>query len=178
MAKCYTQKSRKEYVCSKCGRTIQCGEQYHRIVENFHKDRIRCNHCKPERSELTGSEYLQWLYDFQDHLDDRYDLESEDVKDEIYSEIENMKSDLEERLENIPEQLRDADAGYTLQERIDSLDEALSSLDSLDFPDKEEFADEDSHNEDPDWEGYDKDGYDQAVSEFGCEISGIVEGIC
>lgn len=145
MAQLTTQKARKVYQCSKCGRTIAVGETYYKIVERFSKPKCRCSDCRPARSELTSSDYLSWLYDLQDNLTDRFDFTEDGSKDELYSEIENMRDELQERFDNIPEQFQEGDAACTLQERIDSLDEALDELDSYDYPDKEddEFQEED-----------------------------------
>ena len=145
MAKCYSQKSRKEYTCSKCGKTISKGEMYYRIVENFRADRIRCCNCRPERSELTGSDYYQWLYNLQDHLSEMFELDNEGAANDVISELEDQKSELEDRLESIPEQLRDGDAGTTLQERIDALGDAIDELENLEYPDEDddEYEEED-----------------------------------
>ena len=169
MAKVKTQKSRKEYKCSKCGATINIGDTYHKIVEQFRQPRVRCAKCKPERSELTNSEYYSWLYDLQDHFEERYDLRSEDGKDEIYSELENMRDELQSRLDNMPEQLQYAPTGEMLQERIDCIDNAISELDNLDFPDKEDFNDENNTEEENEQE------YQDALDEF---ETNIIDAIC
>lgn len=138
MAKCYSQKARKEYVCNKCGKPIHKGDQYFKIEAMYAKTKYRCCDCKPERSELTSSEYLSWLYDLQDHVSERYDLRSEEGKDELYSELENMRDDLQGHLDDMPEQLQAVGSGEILSTRIDSLDSAMSTIEDLEFPDEED----------------------------------------
>lgn len=173
MAKVHTQKSRKEYKCSKCGNTINIGEEYHKIVEQFRAPRIRCCKCKPERSELTSSEYYSWLYDLQDHLEERYDLRTEEGKDELYSELDNMRDELQCKLDNIPEQLQYAPAGETIQERIDTLESAMSEMDNLDFPDEED----EEYNDEEKTEEENKQWYQDALDDFENELIEIINNI-
>lgn len=154
MAKSYYQKARKEYKCSKCGKVINPGDHYYKIEEMYRATRYRCEHCKPERSELTGSEYYSWLWDLQDHLEERYDLRSEECKDELYSELENVRDELQDKWDNIPESLQYSPNAEMIQERIDSLDDAMNELDNLEYPEKDEDAEDDSEYEDKldEWE--------------------------
>lgn len=146
MAKAYKQKARKEYTCSKCGRTINKGEEYYKIEAMYSKTKYRCLDCKPERSELTESEYYKWLWDLQDHLEERYDLSTEEGKNELYNELENVRDELQDKLDNMPEQLQYAPTGEMLQERIDAIDDAMNELDNADYPDREDCEDEDDYN--------------------------------
>lgn len=127
MAKVKEQKARKEYVCPKCKRTIAIGEQYKKIVAMYSKPKVVCCNCKIARSELTTSEYYSWLYDFQDNLN----IESLEDVEQILEEIETQKDELEEKYDNIPEQLKDADVGCTLQERIDGLEDAYNEIENI-----------------------------------------------
>ncbi len=138
MAKLTSQKARKEYICSKCQKTISPGETYKKITAMYSKPRIVCNDCKVPRSELTSSEYLAWLYDLQDtfEINDESDVES------LSEELENQVSELQDRFDNIPESLQDGDAGTLLQERIDTLESAISDLEQIDFDDIEEEPDD------------------------------------
>lgn len=143
MAKVLEQKSRKEYICSKCKRTINIGEKYKKIVAMYRKPTVVCCDCKIARSELTTSEYYSWLYDFQDNIN----IETLEDAQEALEEIEMQKDELEEKYDNIPEQLQDADAGCILQERIESLEEAYSEVEAL-INEIENFEDEDAENND------------------------------
>lgn len=127
MAKVLEQKARKEYICSKCKRTINIGEKYKKIVAMYRKPTVVCCDCKIARSELTTSEYYSWLYDFQDNIN----IETLEDAQEALEEIEAQKEELEEKYDNIPEQLQDADAGCILQERIEGLEDAYNELENL-----------------------------------------------
>jgi len=130
MAKVNFIKARKEYRCAKCGRTIKVGEQYYKGTPFHRNPIIRCSTCGLKAWELSSSEYILATNDLKDNWQINYEV-SDGVWDDIYSEVENIKSDCEDRLDNIPEQLQDGDAGITLQERIESLDEALNELNSI-----------------------------------------------
>lgn len=147
MAKAHKQKAKKEYVCTKCGKTINKGEEYYKIEAMYSRTKYRCSNCKPERSELTSSEYYRWLWDLQDHLEDRYDLETEEVKDELYSELEDVRDELQDKLDNMPEQLQYAPTGEMLQERIYAIDDAMNELDNLEYPDREDCEDDEEYND-------------------------------
>lgn len=144
MAKLTTQKARKEYVCERCKRTINKGESYYKIIQQFRPERIRCNDCRPERSE--------------------------EGKDDLYAELESQRDDLQERLDNMSEQLQYAPTGEMLQERIDSIQSAIDDIDGVEYPDKDDYTverddyeDEDEYNEAKE----DKDSeYEDAIDEF------------
>lgn len=191
MAKCYTQKARKEYKCGKCGKVINPGETYFRIEAPHMPTKYRCSCCRPERSELTESEYLQWLYSLQDHLTETYDLESEDAKQELYDELENMRDELQERYDNIPESLQDGSAGEMLQDRISSLEDAMNELDNLEFPEEpnkedynkevevqepEESDDGEAEVED-DAEVEENEEYENAMEDFRNELENYTSSI-
>lgn len=135
MARVYSQKSRKIRKCQKCGREILPGDVYFSAQPYGRREMIRCISCKPERSELTGSDYLAWLYNLQDHLTELYDLTSADSVDELISELEGERDNVEENLNNMPEQLQD---GCILQERIEALESAIDELGELEFPEYDE----------------------------------------
>lgn len=93
---------------------------------------------RPKRSQLTQSGFLATLYDLQD------DGISANCKEDLGAELERVKGAVAEMLEecnssfdNIPEQLQE---GHVLNERIQSLEEAESSLDGVDLDDLDEDA--------------------------------------
>ena len=137
MARVYSQKSRKVRTCQKCGKTINVGDMYFSAQPYGRAEMIRCSCCRPERSEMTSSDYYAWLWNLQDHLSDNYDLTS-DVAEELVSELEGQRDELEEKLYNMPEQLQDSDSGQTLQDRISSLEDAISELENLEYPDEDD----------------------------------------
>ena len=181
MAKAYQQKARKEYKCGKCGATINKGDLYYKIEAMYTPTKYRCCHCKPERSELTSSEYYSWLYNLQDHLNELYDLRSDGVIEDIVSELEDIKSELEEKLENMPEQLQDAEAGSLLQERIQSLEDAINELDYIEYPDYDSVVDDanidEEDLEEDEIEAEKERVYEEALDEYEEQISEIIQNI-
>lgn len=133
------QKSRKEYRCGKCGKVIEASSPYYRITGMYMPTRFRCKDCIPERSELTTSDYLSWLYNMQDHFDDLYDFEGDGILEEISEELSNKADELQGRLDEMPEAFQDtSDAGIQLSERIESLQDAQNEVDCLEYPDRED----------------------------------------
>lgn len=120
---------------------IHKGEPYYWYQFQF-RDKI-ITKTKPSRSALTGSAYLSQVYDLQDNFHQSGTLpDLQDQVEDVKSTLEDMKSELEEKLENIPEQLREANAGTIIQERIDQLDSAISELEGIDFDEDEGDADD------------------------------------
>jgi len=88
---------------------------------------------KPKPSQLTQSEFWGEVYGIQE------DAETEPDFDDIESQIEDLKSRLEdvrdttqEKYDNLPDSLQNGSSGELLQGRVDALDEAISSLESVD----------------------------------------------
>lgn len=88
---------------------------------------------RPARSRLTQSSFLSQLYDIQD--EGYYPDTAEDATstiEDLVSQLENLRDECQENFDNIPEQLQEAFAGETLTMRIDSLDDAINELESID----------------------------------------------
>lgn len=144
--KAYFQTARKEYTCEKCHKTIGKGQKYFRIEGMYMKPRFRCTDCKPERSELTTSDYLAWLWDLQDHLEERYDFSDPDIAEQIAGDLNDKADELQNQLDNMPEQFQEtSDSAMTLQNRIESLQSAASDIECCEYPDEEDdnFQDDD-----------------------------------
>lgn len=122
---------------------IQIGEPYYWWKPRWGPKRKQ--KTPPKRSQLTGSAYLSWLYDFQDETLANFQPKNKDDfearLEEIKQEISAQKEEQEEKLDNMPEQLQEADSGQMIQERIDALENAESELDSIDVPDPEDYDD-------------------------------------
>ena len=135
MGKIYKiEKSRKEYTCSRCGKKIEKGQPYLRGELNFSKPIIRCPKCGLQHWEVTTSEYQLNVGEIVYRWNENYEV-SEDGRDNIISDLEETKDELQDRLDNMPEGLQQGDTGCLLQARIDSLDGAISDLESIDFDD-------------------------------------------
>lgn len=118
---------RKEQKCRKCGTVIPVGGSYYKGELRFSPPIVRCTKCGLKGYEVTTSEYVLNVGRIVEDWQEDFPV-VDGVWEEIASNLEDIKSDCEERLDNIPEQLRDADAGTLLQERIDELDGAIDEL--------------------------------------------------
>lgn len=140
------QKARKDYVCSKCGKTIKKGEEYYKFsLTRFQKLRPLHLQCKPTRSQMTGSEFLSNLYAIEDEM---AALSVEDMEeaqgciDNIVEQLNSLRDETEEKLYNMPDQLQEAPTGELLQGRVDSVEEMISELESIEVDIDEELSKE------------------------------------
>ena len=157
------QKSRKEKVCGRCGKTIPVGSKYFYVDFCSGRTAVRCESCGFKRSETTENYYLQSVYglqeDYEERLHNSTGEDLEDIKNDLVSDLENLRDECQERFDNIPEQLQDGDAGQLLQERIDSLDEVASDVDSTYVQNFEDWREENGYGED-DFESWcEENGY-------------------
>lgn len=123
----YIKQCRKEQKCNKCGSVIPVGGSYYKGELFRMRPIVRCAKCGLKHYEVTTSDYIQNVGRIAEDWQEDYAVE-DGVWDSIAESLEEIKGECEERLENIPEQLRDADAGSTLQERIDTLESAIYEL--------------------------------------------------
>lgn len=141
------QKSRKEYTCGRCRKKIEVGQPYLRGDLNFSRPVIRCCKCGLQPWEVTTSDYQLSVGEIVYRWQDNYDV-SEEGRDSLIADLEEIRDDLQGRLDNMPEGLQEGDAGQLLQERIDCLESAISDLESIDFEiDEDEEMDEDKEIE-------------------------------
>jgi len=158
--------------CDICGEPLIVGEKY-KSVWNYYNSwdmHLGCYNKCP-RSRWESSEYRGQVYDIQDSFD------REDV-DGLLSQLEDLKSEQEDKLENIPEQLRDGNAGSTIQERIDAIDDAISNIESLrdDMDEIRNYEYEDYKDEyetEEDFESFKESELDDKASEIEDELSNI-----
>lgn len=129
--------SRKEWKCSKCGATIAVGEPYLKGELNFSRPIIRCTKCGLESWEVTTSEYQLSVGSILFHWRDDYEV-SEEGRDSLVDDLNNILDELQDRLDSMPEGLQQGDTGVLLQERIDSIESAISDLEDIDFDDEDE----------------------------------------
>lgn len=163
-------KSRKEYKCSKCGKVIPAGSRYYKGEINFGPTIIRCTECGLEHWEVTTSDYQLRAGEIVYRWKENYEA-SQDGIDSITNDLQELCDELQDRLDNMPEGLQDGDVGQLLQERIDTLEDAISEMesididsiqedkfsdyvDSLDFEDDDSDLDEDSLQDYSDAEEY------------------------
>lgn len=147
--------------CGHCGKEIAAGEPY--LWWKFRRSGkyIRCGEtaCAPKGSDLTQSPYFGTLAKIQENLKldgDTLDaLESE--RDDLVEQLNSLRDEQEEKLNNMPEGLQQGSTGELLQERMDTLESAVSDLEGIDFsePDTDEVK----------AEGQTKEEFDAAVAE-------------
>lgn len=135
MGKIYkVEKSRKEYTCGRCGKKIEKGQPYLRGELNFARPIIRCPKCGLQHWEVTTSDYQLSVGEIVYRWRENYEV-SEEGRDSIIADLEEIRDEQQDRLDNMPEGLQQGDTGMLLQDRIDCLESAISDLESIDFED-------------------------------------------
>ncbi len=156
-------KSRKEKVCGRCKQIIPVGSPY--LYVDFYSGRtaVRCTNCGFKPSETTENPYLQRVYEIREDYEEKLnnctgeDLES--IKEDLISDLESLRDEVQERYDNIPEQLQDGDAGQLLQDRIDSVESAMSDIEGVEVQDFDSWRDDNGYGED-DFESWcEENGY-------------------
>jgi len=144
MPRVHTQKAGKDY--PEYG--IAKGDTYY--WWKFRYGGKRKSKTYPRSSQLTQSEYLGWLYDFQEDVAGKLSTDSmeslEQSCQELKDELQEKVDELQEKLDSLPENFQYAGPGEIIQERIDSVQGCFDTLDSLEFLEDEEH-DEDEKSE-------------------------------
>lgn len=111
---------------------------------------------RPRPSQLTQSSFLSQLYTLQESIEDgAFDsFESIEMeRDGLIAELQNLLDECQNSFDNMPEQLQDtSEAGYLLNERIEALEMAVESIESIYIPEEPLSDDE--------WEEYNSDWKD------------------
>jgi gas vesicle protein len=90
----------------------------------------------PRASQLTLSTYFSTLYGIVEEIEDFSTEKAEDLQDfseQIKEQVENLRDDTQDSLDNMPENLQYSPTAELLQERIDSLESAISEIESIDL---------------------------------------------
>lgn len=130
----HVKKSRKDYKCSKCTEIIPKGSSYIRGELNFAPAIIRCVKCGLKSYEVTTSDYIRSVGAIVEDWRNDYSAD-ESGRDCIVEDLANIMDELQDRFDNMPEGLQLGDTGQLLEERIDSLQSAIDSLEYIDFDD-------------------------------------------
>lgn len=132
---------------------VKAGESYYWWQHAFQRKQLSKE--KPTRAQIQNSSFLANLYDLEDSkptIDFNYDDPKESFEalateiESFIESIQELKDECEESLQNMPEHLQETSpAGITLQERIDALDDFISTLETIDasFEENEEQTKED-----------------------------------
>lgn len=131
-------KSARKHVgmCSKCGISILQGEGYIWWKFRFGGKHIRClkPECAPKAQDLTQSEWVSRIADFEDALAEIPSDDAEAAADALESlagEVREFGEEQASKRENMPEQLQDSDVGTMLEERAGNMESAADELDSF-----------------------------------------------
>ena len=162
MAKIEKPVARKEYKCSKCGEVIKKGDQYLKGSPFRCKPIIRCQKCGLRHWELSSSDYVQSVGRVCDCWQEDYEL-GEDTAQEIADELSNIQDECQDSLDNMPEGLQEGDTGQLLQERIDTLGDVISELESISYESIKEEAESDFDSE-----------YEEGTPEYQNELEGEI----
>jgi len=127
----YVKHARNEYRCNKCFRVIEKGSSYLRGNIAFNDPIIRCTSCNLYPWEVTTSDYLLSVGPIVYQWEENYAFSESGVADMLI-DLRDIYDKLEAKINNIPEQLRDScDAGLLLEERKDSIDNAILHLENI-----------------------------------------------
>lgn len=135
---------------------INVGESYYTWC--FYGGQPIYSKTQPRASQLTQNPFKQELYSIQEKIED-FDADGDTdaiaiFVEEIQGDLESLRDTCQESLDNIPEQLQEAPAGQTLQERIDNLDEVISEFENIDTEfesQKDEETDREEDWTDEEW---------------------------
>lgn len=81
-----------------------------------------------KRSQLTSSDYLSQLYDWEDSKAEISDMES---AQEFADTIRTLGEEQQEKLDNMPEGLQQGSTGEMLTERADACEQAASEIEDV-----------------------------------------------
>jgi len=163
MAKIENPVARKEYKCSKCGKVIKKGDQYRKGTPFRRTPIIRCLSCGIYRWECSSSEYTRGVGRICDCWQEDHELGA-DTAQEIADDLSNIQDDCQDSLDNMPEGLQVGSAGELLQERIDTLGDVISELESIDYDTIKEEAQTDFDSE-----------YEEGTPEYQNELEGEIQ---
>lgn len=127
----YIKHARKQHRCSKCSRVIETGSSYFRGNIAFNDPIIRCTVCYLYPWEVTTSDYLLSVCPIVYDWEANYCFSESGVTDMLI-DLRDVYDKLECKINNMPEQLRDScDAGLLLEERKNSIDNAILHLENI-----------------------------------------------
>ena len=114
----------------------------------------------PRASELTQSTYFSTLYSIVEQIEDFSADSAEELSDfaeSIKTELEDLRDTTQESYDNMPENLQYSPTADLLQERVDSIENGIREIESIDFDYDEEEEDEELKEAIADIHGIDTD---------------------
>ncbi len=121
----------------------------------------------PKQSQLTQSEFKSTVYSIEEEMGELTSAceDFDAFRQDMIQQLEELRDNTQEKLDNMPSQLQDGDTGQMLQGRVDSLEEMIGELESLDLDIEEKTAEET------------KEEYDERVAQRREELVEEVQGI-
>ncbi len=103
----------------------------------FRYSGVQKSKTRPRPSQLINSPFLRTIAEIEEELSMLTvgDNNPDDVRDAIdnaKSELENLQSETQDSFDNMPEGLQQGDTGQMLEGRIESVEEMIGELDSID----------------------------------------------
>ena len=138
-----TKSRRGKAICSKCGKEILPGEKYNKATPFRRKPIVRCIECGIKPYETSCSSYVKWAGSIVNNWEKMYPID-ENVIDDLVSDIESIKDDIENNLYNLPEQFQ---YDSILQDRLNSLEDCLNILETIDISFYDNLDDEEDNYE-------------------------------
>ncbi len=103
------------------------------------KGPLQMSKTYPKRSQLTGSPFLQTIYDIEDRIAAlTADEELPEAVRDIVQELRDLAEECQSSLDNMPEGLQQGDTGQMLEARIEGCNQAADELEGIDFSDAPE----------------------------------------
>lgn len=93
---------------------------------------------RPKPSQVASSEYERTLLSLVEQLGEcDEDSWGEEDRDSLVSELEQIRDAEQEKFDNMPEGFQQGDIGMQIEERVSTLDDWISELESIDFEEEE-----------------------------------------
>ena len=109
---------------------IKAGDQYWyvQIKTGPRSSRVLRQKEPFKRSQLTSSEYLSALYDWED---EKANISDMDDAQDFADRIRTLGEEQSEKLENMPEGLQQSSSGEMLRERADACENAADEIEGI-----------------------------------------------
>lgn len=115
---------------------IAKGESYY-WWKNFRQVKQMSKH-KPPHSQTASSEYARSVWSLLEGLEAWEGDWAESDKDDLVGALEEIRDNEQDKFDNMPEGLQQGDTGQTIEQNVESLDEWISELQSIEFPEEGE----------------------------------------
>jgi len=131
------------------------------------KGPLQMSKTYPKRSQLTGSPFLQTVYDIEDRIAAlTADEGLPDAVAEIAQELRDLAEECQGNFDNMPEGLQQGDTGQLLEARVEGCNNAADELEAIDFSDAPDGEAEEPGEPGEDASQEEHDAYEAALAEY------------